>query len=284
VQHRPIGYTEDATGRREPVSLAYRHNPDGTIGFDIGPYDATRTLIIDPELSFATYLGGEGTDVVGAIAAGADGSTLCRRRYRGSRNGAAGWFRREIRLEGSDRLHHVHARRHLQHDGRRGGKMHLGTASSRQIVTGQRAQRPLPPMERRAAVAFVRLGGLASAEVNVCRWISSRRVRHIVKVWRSSYQPLRLPGQEGREGSEYYNIHRWYRSGWGRYTQSDPRRPGPRAVRVRLRQSNFKVRSARPIDGKFRSDGDTRRYLGRRVPCLRRKKGYAQRLRHLVRP
>jgi RHS repeat-associated protein len=39
-------------------------------------------------------------------------------------------------------------------------------------------------------------------------------------------QPLRFPGQEvamtweGRE--ENYNIFRWYRAGWGRYTQADP--------------------------------------------------------------
>jgi RHS repeat-associated protein len=44
-------------------------------------------------------------------------------------------------------------------------------------------------------------------------------------------QPLRLPGQEAFvspsdrgsiEPGEYYNIFRWYRSGWGRYTQADP--------------------------------------------------------------
>ena len=39
-------------------------------------------------------------------------------------------------------------------------------------------------------------------------------------------QPLRFPGQESAmtwEGAEEnYNIFRWYRSGWGRYTQSDP--------------------------------------------------------------
>jgi RHS repeat-associated protein len=39
-------------------------------------------------------------------------------------------------------------------------------------------------------------------------------------------QPLRLPGQdlsmtwEGAE--ENYNVFRWYRAGWGRYTQADP--------------------------------------------------------------
>jgi RHS repeat-associated protein len=45
---------------------------------------------------------------------------------------------------------------------------------------------------------------------------------HAIRAGANLYQPLRLPGQEGREGSEYYNIFRWYRSGWGRYTQSDP--------------------------------------------------------------
>ena len=39
-------------------------------------------------------------------------------------------------------------------------------------------------------------------------------------------QPLRFPGQQvfysTGAGEESYNIFRWYRSGWGRYTQADP--------------------------------------------------------------
>jgi RHS repeat-associated protein len=39
-------------------------------------------------------------------------------------------------------------------------------------------------------------------------------------------QPLRFPGQElamtWEGGEENYNVFRWYRAGWGRYTQSDP--------------------------------------------------------------
>src|ERR1051326_935179 len=40
-------------------------------------------------------------------------------------------------------------------------------------------------------------------------------------------QPLRLPGQEiaahnSIAAGEHYNVFRWYQSGWGRYTQSDP--------------------------------------------------------------
>ena len=39
----------------------------------------------------------------------------------------------------------------------------------------------------------------------------------------SKHQPLRFPGQEAGAGSEIsYNVFRWYRSGWGRYTQADP--------------------------------------------------------------
>jgi RHS repeat-associated protein len=64
-------------------------------------------------------------------------------------------------------------------------------------------------------------------------------------VWLADYEPygniyqtrigspadqlLRFPGQERAttwEGTEEnYNIFRWYRSGWGRYTQADPIRP-----------------------------------------------------------
>jgi RHS repeat-associated protein len=34
------------------------------------------------------------------------------------------------------------------------------------------------------------------------------------------HQPLRFPGQE--DGETYYNVFRWYRAEWGRYTSADP--------------------------------------------------------------
>jgi RHS repeat-associated protein len=39
------------------------------------------------------------------------------------------------------------------------------------------------------------------------------------------HQPLRFPGQESDsvDGEREYNIFRWYRSGWGRFTQVDPK-------------------------------------------------------------
>ena len=37
------------------------------------------------------------------------------------------------------------------------------------------------------------------------------------------HQPLAFPGQEEDQAADRsYNIHRWYRGGWGRYTQADP--------------------------------------------------------------
>lgn len=42
------------------------------------------------------------------------------------------------------------------------------------------------------------------------------------------HQPLRLPGQTAEEGSDLYqNVFRFYRAGWGRYTQADPLGLGP---------------------------------------------------------
>jgi len=39
----------------------------------------------------------------------------------------------------------------------------------------------------------------------------------------SRHQPLRFPGQTSEDGSDLYqNVFRFYRAGWGQYTQSDP--------------------------------------------------------------
>jgi len=46
--------------------------------------------------------------------------------------------------------------------------------------------------------------------------------RYAVRAGSTLHQPLALPGQEDRGEELAYNIFRWYRSGWGRYTQADP--------------------------------------------------------------
>jgi RHS repeat-associated protein len=46
---------------------------------------------------------------------------------------------------------------------------------------------------------------------------------HTLREGPNRHQPLRFPGQEAEDLSDRsYNIFRWYRAGWGRYTQADP--------------------------------------------------------------
>ncbi|HWS71803.1 MAG TPA: RHS repeat-associated core domain-containing protein [Thermoanaerobaculia bacterium] len=44
----------------------------------------------------------------------------------------------------------------------------------------------------------------------------------IIRAGAELRQPLRFPGQESNGGDLAYNVHRSYRSGWGRYSQADP--------------------------------------------------------------
>lgn len=59
--HAPIMYQENASGR-QPVAGSFRLLADNNIGFTIGAYNHRRELIIDPVLSYSTYLGGSGTE------------------------------------------------------------------------------------------------------------------------------------------------------------------------------------------------------------------------------
>src|SRR5262249_269607 len=61
--------------QRLPVTVHYSIAVNGAVGFTLGSYDATLPLIIDPSLTYSTYLGGNGneagcsitTDDTGAI-------------------------------------------------------------------------------------------------------------------------------------------------------------------------------------------------------------------------
>lgn len=67
---RPVAYQETLAGR-VPVAAAYRveHQRGRTIiAFRIGAHDATLPLIIDPVLSYGSYLGGNAEDNIQAVA------------------------------------------------------------------------------------------------------------------------------------------------------------------------------------------------------------------------
>jgi hypothetical protein len=74
-QHAPVAYQLDDAGQRVPVSVAYELRGPTRLGFRIGPHDASRRLVIDPVLSYSTYLGGQRFDQLHAVATDTSGNT-----------------------------------------------------------------------------------------------------------------------------------------------------------------------------------------------------------------
>jgi hypothetical protein len=73
VQHAPVVYQE-AGGRRQPVSGRFALD-SGHVRFEVGAYDKSRPLVIDPlVLGYSTYLGGGGIDYDTALAVDGAGS------------------------------------------------------------------------------------------------------------------------------------------------------------------------------------------------------------------
>jgi len=78
-EQAPVAYQE-FEGVRHPVEAAYRILGGNTIAFDLGDYDATLPLVIDPVISYSTYLGGTAQSAVTALAVDASANLY-----------AAGW-------------------------------------------------------------------------------------------------------------------------------------------------------------------------------------------------
>src|SRR6187551_2716160 len=71
---KPVIFQINGSGRRHTVEGGYVHRSPHQIGFRVGAYDRTRPLIIDPVLSYSTYLGGSGIDEGIGIAVDATGA------------------------------------------------------------------------------------------------------------------------------------------------------------------------------------------------------------------
>jgi Beta-propeller repeat len=72
-QPPPVAYQDDGA-RRTLVQARYLRRGDGTLGFQVGPYDRRRALVIDPALVYSTYLGGSSSDAAFGVAADAAGN------------------------------------------------------------------------------------------------------------------------------------------------------------------------------------------------------------------
>jgi hypothetical protein len=66
-QLRPVAY-QDVDGARKNVSVRYVASGRNSVGIRVARYDATRTLVIDPVLSYSTFLGGKASEEGVAIA------------------------------------------------------------------------------------------------------------------------------------------------------------------------------------------------------------------------
>jgi len=73
--HKPVVFQTESGGfprttdhgARTPIEGHYALDAQNHVRFELGPYDHTRPLVIDPVLIYATYLGGSGGDIGYAI-------------------------------------------------------------------------------------------------------------------------------------------------------------------------------------------------------------------------
>ncbi len=69
----PQVYQRDGD-RHQPVAGRFVLRAANRVGFEIGAYDHSRELIIDPVLVFSTYFGGSGTETSPSVAVNGDGN------------------------------------------------------------------------------------------------------------------------------------------------------------------------------------------------------------------
>lgn len=72
-QHKPVAYQETATGRKG-IDCHYVLQSDGQVRIALGDYDHHNALVIDPVLSYSTFMGGSLGDAVAAVAVDSTGN------------------------------------------------------------------------------------------------------------------------------------------------------------------------------------------------------------------
>jgi hypothetical protein len=72
-QRKPFIYQEGG-GRKHQVAGRYVKKGKQQVGFEVGGYDPSQPLVIDPVLIYSTFLGGSSDDLIHAIAADGEGN------------------------------------------------------------------------------------------------------------------------------------------------------------------------------------------------------------------
>jgi uncharacterized protein (TIGR03437 family) len=71
---KPVLYQVGLHGVKTGVEGRFKRASDGAIGFEVGVYDVSRPLVIDPVLTYATYFGSSYGDGAARVAADASGN------------------------------------------------------------------------------------------------------------------------------------------------------------------------------------------------------------------
>ncbi|HET7078451.1 MAG TPA: SBBP repeat-containing protein, partial [Chloroflexia bacterium] len=73
IEQAPVAW-QMISDQRVDVAVRYALAPDGSVGFAFGAYDPGTALIIDPVLTYSSYLGGNGLDTSDGITVDAQGN------------------------------------------------------------------------------------------------------------------------------------------------------------------------------------------------------------------
>ena len=73
TEQAPVAWQE-IDGKQMAVTSAFTLADDGTLGFALGTYDHAYPLVIDPIITFSSYLGGSGRDLGNSIAVDSSGN------------------------------------------------------------------------------------------------------------------------------------------------------------------------------------------------------------------
>lgn len=76
IVRKPVAFQETADGRRSLVDARFVIDKASAVGIALGSYDRSRALIIDPVVTYSTYLGGNGDDDPRSMALDAAGNII----------------------------------------------------------------------------------------------------------------------------------------------------------------------------------------------------------------
>lgn len=74
ILNKPVAY-QQRDGKHQPVDARFTLHSKNIVNFELGNYDRSRELVIDPTVTFATYLGGSGEDEAYGIAVDSSGNS-----------------------------------------------------------------------------------------------------------------------------------------------------------------------------------------------------------------